>query len=228
MFDRTVILSVDDHPNYFGYLPYTRKAWNHFGWNTLTFYLGNKLIEVNALNRVVLLEREPKYRDCSIVQVSRLLCGHFCEGLLMIGDADMIPLSDYWHPDVRAITCYRHFNSSGTQISMCYVAAPAAMWRSLIPEKTVEDLLLLNEDVRSPDFNRWWFTDQQILTSRLTGKSRIDVFRASSKVGRALGRIDRLDWEGTFKDDSVKIDAHMPQPFNQVEAERVMKLIHAS
>jgi hypothetical protein len=226
IFNRTVILSVDDNPNYFGYLPYTQKAWNHFGWNTLTFYLGNQRIDVNDVNQVVPLGRNAKYRDCSVVQVSRLLCGHFCEGLLMIGDVDMIPLSNYWNPSRETITCYRHYNSSGAQISMCYVAMSAMVWRQLIPERTVEALLRFNEDVLSTDFNRWWFTDQRILTARLGGRSHVDVYRASSKEGRALGRIDRLDWEGTFKDEAVKIDAHMVQPFNQAEVDRVMQLIN--
>ena len=227
MFGRTVILSVDDHPNYFGYLPYTQKAWNAFGWNTLTFYLGDKQINETALNRIIKLERIFKYRDCSVVQVSRLLCGHFCEGLLMLGDVDMIPLSNYWNPSRDIITCYRHYNSSGGQLSMCYVAAPAATWRRVIPEKTVEDILQANADVLAVEFDRWWFTDQRLLTSRIVGKEQfVSIFRESSKEGRAAGRIDRADWASTFIDSGPKIDAHMPQPFNQVEAELIMELVH--
>jgi len=234
MYNRTVILSVDDHPNYFGYLPYTQKAWNVFGWNTLTFYLGAKqgsIVNVDKgheLNKVAGLRRNALYRDCSIVQVSRLLCGHFADGLLMLGDADMIPLSNYWNPASDVVTCYRHYNSSGDQISMCYVAAPAAIWRRMFPEKTIEELLKNNEDVRSNDFNRWWFTDQRLLTSRIAGKEKhVNIYRESSRHGRAAGRIDRLDWEGTFRDPGIKIDAHMPHPFNQIEAERIMRLINA-
>ena len=228
VFERTVILAVDDNPNYRGYLSYTQKAWNHFGWNTLTFYMGSNPLETTEINKIVRLEQNPKYRDCSVVQVSRLLCGHFGEGMMMIGDADMIPLSDYWSPEHHIVTCYRHYNSSGAQISMCYVAATAYIWRQLIPERTVGELLQSNEDVRSPDFNRWWFTDQRILTSRIGDRAHVDVWRDSSAAGRALGRIDRLDWEGTFNDGLVKIDAHMVQPFNQAEAERVMRLVYGN
>lgn len=223
MFDRTVILSVDDHPNYFGYLSYTQAAWNFFGWNTLTFYLGKHALKETVINQIVRLESNLAYRDCSIVQVARLLCGHYCTGLLMLGDADMIPLSNYWNPTDDVVTCYRHYNSSGDQISMCYVAALAATWRRMIPETTVEALLQLNEDVRSLDFNRWWFTDQRLLTSRLVGKEKfVSIFRDSTNDGRAAGRIDRPDWENTFKAPGPKIDAHMPHPFNVIEAERIM------
>jgi hypothetical protein len=228
MHSRTVILAVDDHPNYFGYLSYTQKAWNVFGWDTLTFYLGNNQLEESLANRIVRLERNAKYRECSVVQVSRLLCGHFCEGLLMLGDADMIPLSNYWNPTEDVITCYRHYNSSGAQISMCYVAAHSKVWKRMVPEMTIEALLQSNEDVRSRDFNRWWFTDQRILTSRIVGKEKyVDVFRESSAAGRAFGRIDRADWANTFNATGPKIDAHMPHPFDKIEAEKIMRLVDA-
>jgi hypothetical protein len=47
--NKTIVISMNDHPNYINYWPYVTKAWNKLGWNTLTFYLGTNTIQEDIM-----------------------------------------------------------------------------------------------------------------------------------------------------------------------------------
>lgn len=164
------------------------------------------------------------YRPETIAQCIRLLCGHYCNGLLMTADSDMIPLSDYWHSNSNEITCYGYDLTDRTQIPMCYVAMDASKWRELFPEKTIVELLDKYPCAKSNKWEDYWGTDQIILTERIM-KHRWTSIERGRTGDYAKGRIDRGNWEHTFSYPEPKIDAHMPHPFNLEQTERVMKLI---
>ncbi len=224
---RTVILSTNDNPDYYKYLPFVQKAWNKLGWETLTFSFGeyeyknpnpelNKIIDVtNRLN---------KYKVATIVQVSRLLAGHYVdEGLIMTGDVDMMPLSDYWKPKIDEITVYGYDLTGRSEYPICYISMNSTIWREIIPEKTINELLKSYPNALSDEFYTWWGVDQQIMTERLKGKVNTFVDRGLSRSGLAKGRIDRADWAGSYHSPDKKIDAHLLRPFNQIITDKLLK-----
>ncbi len=221
---RTVILSSNDNGDYLNYLPYTQKAWNLLGWNTLTFYLGDKEIESTEENKVVKIFPSSLYRNETMVQVHRLLASKFVKGLIMTGDVDMIPLANYWNPNADEITCYGYDLTGRKQYPICYIAMDAAKWDELIPEESIEELLAKYPNAKDTDFYKWWCVDQEIMTERLQAKQIISIERGFTN-GLAQGRIDRNQWETTINNSDVKIDAHMVRPFNQEQAERIMKFV---
>lgn len=225
--NRTVILSTNDNPDYLNYLPYTQKAWELLGWKTLTFYFGETPPESTDIHRIVdITNRMSKYKVETQVQVMRLLAAHYVdEGLIMTGDVDMIPLTDYWSPKIDAVTVYGHDLTGRAQYPICYIAMNATIWREIFPEKTLDQLLIDYPSAISDDWYKWWQVDQEITTERLNNKVTCFIDRGFDS-GLAAGRIDRADWAGTFDKAGDKIDAHMPRPFDQHQAERCLRLIN--
>jgi hypothetical protein len=222
--EKTVILSTNDNESYIPYFEYTTRAWNFFGWNTLTFYLGEKELKGNEKNTIIKLNHIKNYRDETVVQVSRLFGHKYCKGLIMTGDMDMIPLSNYWNPDPQQKTCYGHDLTQYQQIPICYIAMNDINWNQLIPENSIEELLKKYPCALSEDWMTWWTTDQTIITERLNKTSFIKIDRGMTQ-GLATGRIDRIRWDTTFFSNEPKIDCHLPKVFNKELTESILKFI---
>ena len=221
---RTVVISTNDNENYLKYLPYIQKAWNKLGWNTLTFYLGDEKIVSDDQNKIVKIKKIEGVREATTVQVYRLLAHHFVEGLIMTSDVDMMPLSNYWEPDNDKFTCYGKDLTFNIHYPICYIAAPHYLWQQLIPENSIEELIFKYPQYKSEDFDKWWFTDQDIVTERLSDFEINNIPRGFEN-GLAAGRKDRCRWSITKNSPSKKIDAHMPRPFNKIEAEDLLNNI---
>lgn len=215
---KTVVLSTNDEENYINYLPYVQKAWNILGWDTITFYLGEKQLKSNENNLIVKLNPISGIRDATVVQVSRFFAHKYVDGLIMTSDIDMMPLSNYWNPDLDKFTCYGRDLTHNVHYPMCYIAAPKNLWSEVIYENSIDELLSKYNQCKSEVFTNWWFTDQDIITERL---SKFDVKNITRgfENNLAYGRIDRDNWLYTkYISNSTKIDAHMPRPFNESEA----------
>ena len=220
---RTISISTNDSEDYINYLPYIQEAWNILGWNTLTFYLGDKQIKSTAQNKIIKINPIDGVRDATTVQVSRLFAHNYVDGLIMTSDVDMMPLSNYWNPQPDRFTCYGKDLTHNVHYPICYIAAPNNLWSEVITENSIEELLLKHPKCKSEIFEEWWYTDQDIITERLKDIEVEEIPRGFEN-NLAAGRIDRDNWVYT-KDisNSKKVDAHMPRPFNSNEAEDLIK-----
>lgn len=228
---RTVILSSNDNPDYLKYYPYVAWAWNQLGWETLLFYQGkhSALLEEykpikehfdSERNKIIPLSVFEGYRPETVTQVSRLFGGliYSDNRMLMTGDVDMIPLSDYWNPTENNITCFGWDLTDHTQYPICYIAMTANKWRETM-RLTDKDLLdvqikrMLDSSPlpKSDKFEEWWSFDQEYITNLLKNEPTVQVPRGKDGI-LAIGRADRYNWDGTK--DKGQIDAHMPRPFN--------------
>lgn len=223
---KTVILSTNDNPDYLLYLPYVQKAWNNLGWNTFTFYLGKENLESSDKNQIHILQEIPSIRNVTLVQVSRLFGHHYVDGLIMTSDIDMMPLSDYWKPSEDEVTCYGTDLTNFRHHPICYIAADKEKWQKLIPEKSIEELTNKYANLKSNHFNEWWFLDQDIITERIQKNYKNKTILRNFENGLAYGRIDRVNWEATKNSKTIKIDAHMPRPFDRKEAEELLFKYH--
>jgi len=225
---KTVILSTNNNPDYLKYIPYVQQAWNKLGWNTLTFYRGKGVMDSNEQNQVLNVPdySNTVYKEATIVQVIRLFAHQYVDGMIMTGDADMIPMCNYWRPIRDKITVYGIDLTGDEQIPMCYVAMDAKRWAEIIPEYSLLDLLEKYPQAKSDDFQKYWFTDQDILTDRIMPLDFVRVDRGI-RGNLATGRIDRANWEATLNAPGIKIDAHMPRPFDEVIADGILFLVEA-
>lgn len=237
--NKYVVISTNDNPNYYQYVPYVIKAWNKLGWKVITFLRGDH----NILNHLIdgenifyFLEGKSKYRDETLVQVSRLFGSCLIEnGLLMTSDGDMMPCSNYWHPKEDEITCYGHDTAGYGHYPICYISMSSNKWGDVMECKTgdnvldkVETLLDKYPKASSKDWNQWWFVDQDIITEKLKQRTVNSMLRGmDSRFGLPTGRIDRWDWSKTLNIENP-IDAHMPRPFNMEAAITILNIIARS
>ena len=193
---KTVILSTNDNPDYLSYLTYVQKAWNNIGWKTLTFYLGKKNIQSDNYNTIISIENNSNYSDILVVQTSRFFGHRYTDG--------------------HDLTGYGH-------IPMCYVAAPKSQWDIIISENSIDELL--QKYPYLSEINDW-YTDQEIITARIsTITSKVMIDRGQRR-GVAIGRIDRCDWLTTKNNSDTKIDAHLLRPFNKEETLDLLYAYH--
>jgi hypothetical protein len=221
--NKFVVVSANDNPDYYQYIPFVCKAWNNLGWKVICFLRGNeKTFEpiFDNKNYFFFLEGKSKYRDETLVQVSRLFGAYCFEGLIMTADGDMMPCSNYWQPNENEITCYGHDLTGYGHYPICYIAMNSKEWKrvmnitdgELMPQ--IESLLDKYEQASSDNWEQWWQVDQDIITEKLKKENVNSILRGrENKFGLALGRIDRFNWAETINTENP-IDAHMVRPFN--------------
>lgn len=123
-----IVLSVNDNPDYLYYVPLTCWAWKQFGWEPIIFFnrqnndvtletiefVFQQLIQQEIPSHVARVHQIDGYRSDTVTQVSRLYAHLTMTGMvdpdykmpadmcsyLMTGDIDMLPLSDYWKPNL--------------------------------------------------------------------------------------------------------------------------------
>jgi hypothetical protein len=222
---KSVILSVNDNPDYLYYAPICAWAWKQFGWDPKIFFYGKiRDLEDWALAvtkdageaKVIEIEEVPDFRSDTIVQTSRLH-GYFFskDDYLILGDIDMIPLSDYWKPSEEGVTVYGWDLTGFGDIPMCYVGAPSNLMRQIFSNEKQYIASEIQYDLntyagaRSEEFDQYWYSDQRIMTRKLMeyGKDRITfIDRGQYSNGFAVGRVDRGNWNPVL---SEYIDSHL-------------------
>lgn len=214
--NRYVVISTNNNPDYFEYIPFQEQAWANFGWGLIIMTTPD-FNPVNFETRLssTMVCRLPvinEIRTQTLAQMGRLYAAHYIGGnpLLMTCDMDLIPLSNYWNPDPNRITNYGHDLTGHSFFPMGYTAMSADKWKEVmkITSNTREDILrdceltLIKGEkaAYSQDWETWWNTDWRLLTDRLTPykKEMVVIERGKRKVQPnkgtyAFGRVDRGD-----------------------------------
>lgn len=238
-----IVLSVNDNVDYLYFTPLTCWAWRKFGWEPVVFYHGKwGKIQDFAFDYGNIADAEVLpiggYRSDTITQISRLYSGCFtAEGYYMTGDIDMLPLSDYWKPSEHGVTVYGHDLTGFGHYPICYIGMDLYKWRQVMHLGIVDFDVNYNKYIKrdldtlpqakDPDFYKYWFSDQDLITARLNdyGKEKITfVNRGQGTHGFASGRVDRGNG-GWVLDQPELIDAHLMQQTHQSQ-EKIDKLMH--
>lgn len=227
---RYIVLSVNDNPEYLYYVPLTVWAWKRIGWEPIVMFNGiRNTIPIDFGIEYFLAEVDSiyGYRSDTITQVSRLYGG--CLDLdsaldyLMTSDIDMIPLSDFWQPDINKITVWGHDLTNYHNYPICYIGMTRNRWIETMNLTSSDYNALINRDLdtmpqaKSTDFYKYWETDQDLITKRIKAvnfdKAFIDRGRYSN--GLAIGRVDRGSWSLNGHADTF-IDAHLHRDLYKV------------
>jgi hypothetical protein len=248
-----IILSVNDNVDYLYFTPLTCWAWRKFGWEPILFYhRGNHEGKTAALEQlsfysfidgllhVEIIRGIDGYRSDTITQISRLygactIPSFQNDTYLMTGDIDMLPLSDYWKPDFNKVTVWGHDLTGFGHFPICYIGASYHQWTEAMKIDSNDYNKLIKRDLdtlpqaKDPDFYKYWFSDQDLITARLkeygTGKINF-INRGQGKHGYARGRVDRASG-GWVLDQPELIDAHLQQQTHHSDEkiERLMGLL---
>lgn len=186
--------------------------------------------------KVVGVNEIPGYRSDTITQISRLYGAAVVdfESYLMTGDIDMLPLSDYWKPNFDKVTVWGHDLTGFGHFPICYIGAHATHWINIMNLSSNYNIDIKRDldtlpQAKDPDFYKYWYTDQDLITARLKeyDTSKIDfINRGQGSHGYARGRVDR-GHNGWVLDQPELIDCHMQQQthHSQEKIDRLMALL---
>lgn len=222
-----VVLCLDNNPDYIFYAPYCEKAWNKYGWDICVMITDDvnesdlKLINPNS--KVFKLPKiDSGMRSPSVAMSGRLCAANYLpqDALLMTSDIDLIPLQDYWKPNIDEITVYGHDLTWFSFYPMGYIAMSGANWTKYIglTGDTESDILrnskdpLVKHSPYSEDWEAWWNFDWDFTTTRLKPHADKITFINRGQINiagttLALGRVDRYNWTETQKQETF-IDMH--------------------
>lgn len=256
---RYIVLSVNDNQDYLYFTPLTCWAWRKFGWEPIVFFNPTgaasndtvKLVFKTAcepmssmvFNNVRKTENIEGYRSDTITQISRLYAACLTDILngrdyLMTGDIDMLPLSNYWKPEPEyRPTVWGHDLTGFGHYPICYIGMNAANWAHVMGfDLPLDYNRLIKRDLdtlpqaKDPDFYKYWFSDQDLITQRLKeyGTDKINfINRGQYSNGYAKGRVDRGSW--TLNHEQF-IDAHLHHQIhhkgNEWKFVQTMELLH--
>lgn len=225
-----IVLSVNDNPDYYYFLPLTKWAWEYFGWGVIVLYSRNDITDfrtslmskleelsiqtIDGLFRPTIIRcNDIGYKTSMVAQISRLYaaCLTSDDDILMLGDIDLLPLGDHWQPNGNPIVW--NFDLTGyTEYPMCFVSMKGKQWKEVmriegndIKQNIKRDLDSM-PNAKSDDFHKFWGVDQQLITQRLKPFKPTIINRGQYPNGYARGRVDRGAWTLDHKEF---IDAHL-------------------
>ena len=224
---KIVIVSTNNNPDYMFYAPYQERAWNKLGWTLCIMCTKDvNVLELNLTKPesiIIQLPELPKLRTQTIAQVGRLYAANYLshDAMIMTCDIDLIPLSDYWHPQEKDVTVYGHDLTWFSFYPMGYIAMTGHNWKKYmnLTGLTKEDMLRDANDrsiSHSPfgeKWEEWWDYDWDLVTTRLKpfekeikfiNRGQVDIAGATL----AKGRIDRYNIEATRNQHEHFIDMH--------------------
>lgn len=233
-----IVLSVNENPDYLFHVPLTVWAWKRLGWEPIVFFYGKRNtvpVETDFPFEYYVAEIEsmPDYQSETITQISRLYGSCLVDGYIMTGDIDMLPLSDYWKPDMAKLTVWGR-DLTDYHFPICYIGAPSVVWSEIMQLSHDDYNGYIKRDLdslpqaKSNDKTKRWVTDQDLITERINNSSyvpeRIDR-GTDRRTGYPVGRIDRSHWT---LDHRQYIDCHMFHGIQNDESKfkKTLEMLH--
>lgn len=221
--DKIVVVSTNNNPDYYFFSPYIKKAWNSYGWKVAVMFTeGTPVSELHG-DYLLALPKIEGLKEATVAQAGRLYAANYLpeDSLIMTSDMDLLPLSDYWHPNINDITVYGHDLTWHSFFPMGYCAMSCKHWKQYmnLTDSTERDMLRDANDrsvAHNPFSDKWeeyWDYDWDLLTTRLSPYKQVITFKDRGQIDiagatLAKGRIDRYNWEVTQNQPEPFIDAH--------------------
>jgi len=228
---RIAVISTNNNPDYFFYVPIVEWAWNKLGWEIALFLTEDcKEIRNDWLNyismtatttHVYTIPNIEGVRTGTLAQTVR----HFVADVLpkdayiMVQDIDLIPLKE-WNPNLDEQTIYGWELTGKSFIPVHYTGMLGQKWYDLMDctgdlKADMEREMKANGRAYLPqeDWEGWWNTDWDILTQKVLAKKEQFTFIPRELVKLAKdatpkGRIDRYDIDATMNQEDM-VDAHL-------------------
>lgn len=200
---RICVLSTDNSPGYFYYVPFLEYYWNLFGWEIDLFVTPDVPLEDvmvrNPSTQIHIIPEIVGVRPNTLAQTVR----HFASNVLspedyvMVQDLDLIPLRE-WNPDLNARTIWGYPElTGGNYIPVHYTGMLGSAWREVMDctgdlKADMEREMRRNGSAYSDNGDVRWNTDWSILTEKvLAQKEKFTFIERGMENGLPKGRIDR-------------------------------------
>jgi len=174
----TVVASVNDNVEYFGFIPYQIRIWASFQIRFLAVFVGQKIPDELSpyIDNIILWDRNQGLHPVYLGQHLRIyfpaLLSLPDDEMVMITDIDMLPTSDGFYKkgmETFEKDDFIYFRFiEGNQMFMCYNSAHPSVWSKLFGVVTVDDVEnRLRENYPSTydgtPGGQGWFSDQELL-----------------------------------------------------------------
>ena len=209
------------------YAPYQEAAWNKLGWQLcimITHDVDPKDLNIeNPETIIISLPEIDGLKTGTIAQAGRLYAANVLpeDAIIMTCDMDLLPLSDYWHPQSHDITVYGHDLTWRSFYPMGYIAMTGKNWKKYmeLTGDTKADMIADSKSGKS-NYNpydqvweKYWDYDWSLITNKLKPYEKQITFIDRGQINiagatLAKGRIDRHNWLITQNQPEPFIDAH--------------------
>lgn len=200
---KLVVLSANPHQGYLFFVPIVEWVWNKYGWEVALFVTSD-VTETNHRSEsttVHVIPDIPNVRTNTLAQTVR----HFTADVLpsdvyiMVQDIDLIPLKDWWKPDLneRSISGYPEM-TGGQFVPVHYTGMSGQQWYELMDctgdlATDMERELKANGRAYGEQWEQYWDTDWDILTQKVRARPASDFNWVPRGMvnGLPFGRVDR-------------------------------------
>lgn len=230
---RIAVLSTNNNPHYFFYLPIVEWLWRKFGWEVVVFKTSDcsdltLSYEKEGWTETHIIPDIEGVKTNTLAQVVR----HFASNVLpkdayiMVQDIDLLPLKE-WNPDLNARTIYGWELTGRSFIPVHYTGMTGDKWYDIMDctgdlKADMEREMKANGRAYQKDWEQYWDADWDILTQKVLKKQNLFKFvdRGMVSLGKyqsAKGRVDRCSIEvhadgsyhwGYTENQPDLIDAH--------------------
>ena len=116
---KAVVIAHNGNPDYSFYVPIVNWLWRKLGWEVI----------ITDISREIEFKELKEYRTETISQCVRLYAANYYPfyDYILVSDADMIPLSNYWNPDFKDITSYGR-DLTDYHFPMAYIGMNVDNW----------------------------------------------------------------------------------------------------
>lgn len=232
MTKKICVLSSDNHSGYLFYFPIVEWIWHKHGWEVALFVTEdvNDIASFSTgATHIHTIPTIPGVRTNTLAQTVR----HFVADVLpkdayiMVQDIDLLPLQNYWNPDLTKRTIWGYPEmTGGTFIPVHYTGMLGQYWYELMGctgdlAADMEREMKANGRAYKEGWENYWDTDWDILTQKVRkaqeNKVPFEFIPRSMVNGLPFGRVDRstivvgkdgsYSW-GSSGNQSQYIDAH--------------------
>lgn len=205
MMKKIAVLSTNNNPDYFYYAPIVEWIWNKFGWEVALFKtsdVGDVGMRSSTTKEYVIPNIEG-VETHTLAQVVR----HFAADVLpkdayiMVQDIDLLPLQDFWQPDLDKMTIYGWETTGYSFIPVHYTGMMGDKWYSVMDctgdlKSDMEREMKANGRAYETVWEKRWDADWDILTTKVLAKKNDFTFieRGWVQLGKnqtPKGRVDR-------------------------------------
>jgi len=198
---KIAVLSTNNNPDYFYYAPIVEWIWNKFGWEVALFKtsdVGDVGMRSSTTKEYVIPNIE-EVETHTLAQVVR----HFASDVLpkdayiMVQDIDLLPLQDFWQPDLDKMTIYGWETTGYSFIPVHYTGMMGDKWYSVMDctgdlKADMEREMKANGRAYETVWEKRWDADWDILTTKVLARKNDFTFINRPLVnGLPYGRIDR-------------------------------------
>lgn len=228
-------MGSNENPLYLDFWPVVSKIWKErFNITPVLGLICNENSEMydDGNGLVIKFKSVGGYDDGLQSQLIRLFLPKFLEGICLISDIDMIPLSkkyfinemsNYSDDEFIIMSSHHPQTININQYPMCYVAGSDKNFKQIFDLNVNWDTFLS----RVP--NVGWFTDQCYLYSKINSTTEITYKFPERNGGFVENRIDRTNWSYDINKlkEEFYIDCHSLRPYteNKLKIDNLINLL---